>query len=177
MTAPVAPMSVVPEEQTSPPSGRSGRLADLALRVAGGVVAVFGGVLAGVLELMLAVAAWEIMKGQPTPGSRLLVGVVAALGGLAVVIVMTVALSWFAHAAVGTRWATALPALPWFVLVVFAAVRTAEGDLLLGGDNLLGLGLIVTGAITFAVMAFRQLLVPLTQPVRPPAIPGGVDGG
>ena len=75
-----------------------------------------------------------------------------------------IALSWFAYEAVGRSWAVALPAMPWFVLMAVAAVRTAEGDLLLAGDNWVGLAMIVAGAMTFAVMGFRQILAPPRRP-------------
>ncbi|MBY8874404.1 hypothetical protein K7640_21470 [Micromonospora sp. PLK6-60] len=154
-------MTAPPEEQTAPPPGRSARLLDVLLRVAGGVVALSAGALVAVLELILAVAAWEQVKARPSTSGEVLVGVASGVAGLVLVVGATVALSWFAHAAVGTRWAALLPALPWFVLMAVAAVRTREGDLLLGGDNLLGLGLILAGAVTFAVMLFRQLLAPV----------------
>ncbi|SCL65648.1 hypothetical protein GA0070606_4177 [Micromonospora citrea] len=152
MTQPAAPMSVVPEEIAPPPPGRPRPMLDLALRVAGGLVAVVGGVLTAVLELLLA----TLRVGGHLVGVSVLLAVVA-----------NVALSWFAHEAVGRRWAVALPALPWFVLMAVAAVRTAEGDLLVAGDNWVGLAMIVAGAMTFAVMGFRQVLAP------PPARPGG----
>ncbi|PZG00528.1 hypothetical protein [Micromonospora deserti] len=136
-------MSVVPEESVPPPPGPAGRLLDLALRVAGGLIAVFGGVLSAVLELLLA----TVRVGGQLVGVSVLVAVGA-----------NVALSWFANRTVERRWAVALPALPWFVLMAVAAVRTAEGDLLLAGDNWVGLAMIVTGAMTFAVMGFRQVL-------------------
>ncbi|MEV0154366.1 hypothetical protein AB0H57_11590 [Micromonospora sp. NPDC050686] len=158
---PAAAVSAPPEEETVPSPGGSARLLDVLLRVAGGLVALFAGALVAVLELILAVAAWEQVKARPTTSGEVLVGVAAGVAGLVLVVVATVALSWFAHSAVGTRWAALLPALPWFVLMAVAAVRTREGDLLLGGDNLLGLGLILAGAVTFAVMLFRQLLAPV----------------
>ncbi|MGC4787473.1 hypothetical protein ACLQ22_06465 [Micromonospora sp. DT178] len=143
-------MSAAPQETAPPPpSGRSRRLLDLALRVAGGLVAVLGGILTAVLELLLA----TLRVG----GQLIGVSVLVAIGA-------NIALSWFAHEAVGRRWAVALPAAPWFVLMAVAAVRTAEGDLLVTGDNWVGLAMIVAGAMTFAVMGFRQILAP--PPVR-----------
>ncbi|MBB5824443.1 hypothetical protein HDA31_000632 [Micromonospora carbonacea subsp. aurantiaca] len=149
MTLPAAPMSVVPPQAPAPsPPGRPGwpwRLLDLALRVAGGVVAVVGAVATGLLELIL----------STVRVSGTLVGV-----SVPVAVLANVALSWFAHAAVGRRWAVVLPATPWFVLMGAAAIRTSEGDLLLAGDNWVGLAMIVAGAMTFAVMGFRQVLAP-----------------
>ncbi|MDG4815322.1 hypothetical protein ACGFI4_00965 [Micromonospora carbonacea] len=142
-------MSVVPPQAPAPsPPGRPGwpwRLLDLALRVAGGVVAVVGAVATGLLELIL----------STVRVSGTLVGV-----SVPVAVLANVALSWFAHAAVGRRWAVVLPATPWFVLMGAAAIRTSEGDLLLAGDNWVGLAMIVAGAMTFAVMGFRQVLAP-----------------
>lgn len=159
MTLPAAPMSVVPEPQPAAPAHPS-RAVDVALRIVGGVVAVIAGVLAAVLDLMLATWAWEIVKGRPDTTAKVLTGSSLALGGIAAAVALIVAVSWFAHAAVGTRWAMVLPALPWFVVIVAGGFRTTEGDLLLGGDNVLGLGLIVAGAMTFAVAGFRQLVAP-----------------
>jgi len=150
VTLPVASMSAAPEETAPQPPGQSRRLLDLALRVAGGLVAVLAGTLTAVLELLLATLR---VGGQ-------LIGVSALIA-----IGANIALSWFAHEAVGRRWAVALPATPWFVLMAVAAVRTAEGDLLVAGDNWVGLAMIVAGAMTFAVMGFRQILAP-PPPVR-----------
>jgi hypothetical protein len=152
-------MSVAPEQQPAAPPEPSGRAVDLAVRVAGGVVVVWAGVLAAVLDLLFATWAWEVVKGRGGAG-KALVGTSLAVGGIAAVVMLTVLVSWFAHLAVGTRWAAALAALPWFVVIVAGGFRTVEGDLALSGDNVLGLGLIVAGAITFAVLGFRQMVVP-----------------
>ncbi|MFC3501218.1 hypothetical protein ACFOOK_09630 [Micromonospora krabiensis] len=142
-------MSVVPDETSPPPERPPSRVLDGGLRVAGGVVAVVAGVVTAVLELLLA----TVRVGGQLIGVSVLVAVAA-----------NIALSWFAHQAVGRRWSVALPAVPWFLLMAVAAVRTAEGDLLLAGDNWVGLVMIVAGAMTFAVMGFRQILaVPPTR--------------
>lgn len=160
MTLPAVPMSVAPEQEPAAPPEPSGRAVDLALRVAGGVVAVWAGVLVAVLDLLYATWAWEVVKGRPGGAAEALVGTALALGGIAAVVALTMLVSGFAHRAVGARWAVALAALPWFVVIVAGGFRTVEGDLALSGDNVLGLGLIVTGAVTFAVLGFRQLVVP-----------------
>ncbi|MFI6260732.1 hypothetical protein [Micromonospora sp. NPDC051006] len=155
MTLPAAaPMSVVPDETSPPPAGPPPRVVDVGLRVAGGLVAVAAGVLTGVVELLFATAR---IAGQ-------LVGV-----SVLVAIAANIVLSWFAHEAVGRRWAVALPAVPWFLLMAVSAVRTSEGDLLLAGDNWVGLAMIVAGAMTFAVMGFRQILAPPHGASAPPA--------
>ena len=95
------------------------------MRLAGAIVVVVAGVLTGVLELLLA----TVRVGGQLVG----VSVLLAVGA-------NIVLSWFAYEAVGRRWAVALPAVPWFVLMAVAAVRTNEGDLLLAGDNWVGAG-------------------------------------
>ncbi|MET8370668.1 hypothetical protein ABZU42_13200 [Micromonospora profundi] len=142
-------MPVVEDQETPPEAGPPPRLLDLGLRLTGGIVAVVAGVVTGVLELLLA----TFRIGGQLVG----VSVLLAIGA-------NIALSWFAYEAVGRRWAVALPAIPWFALMAVAAVRTSEGDLLLAGDNWVGLAMIVAGAMTFAVMGFRQILAPPTSP-------------
>ncbi|AEB47144.1 hypothetical protein VAB18032_00300 [Micromonospora maris AB-18-032] len=143
MTSPAA-MSVAPQEQLPQPprSARVSRFLDVGLRVAGGVVVVVAGAVTAVLELLLA----------PLRIGGHLVGLAAL-----VAVVVNVALSWFAIEAVGRRWAVALPAVPWVVIMVAAADRTNEGDVLLIG-NWVGLILVVAGVMAFAVMAFRAIV-------------------
>ncbi|MCN0152084.1 hypothetical protein [Salinispora arenicola] len=142
VSLPAVPVSVVPDGSASPSADRFGRGVDRALRFTGGVLAVVGGVLSAVLELLLA----PLRVGDHLVG----VSVLVAVG-------MNVALSWFAHATVGRRWAVALPAVPWFFLVAVAGIRTTEGDVLLTG-TWVDLLLVVAGAMTFAVLGFRQIL-------------------
>lgn len=145
MTSPAASMTVVDDQTAPPPAGPPPRLLDLGVRVAGALIVVVAGVLTGVLELLLA----TVRVGGYLIGVSALIAVGA-----------NIVLSWFAYEAVGRRWAVALPAVPWFALMAVAAVRTSEGDLLLAGDNWVGLAMIVAGAMTFAVMGFRQILAP-----------------
>ena len=142
-------MTVVDDQEAPPPAGPPPRLLDLAARLVGAIVVAVAGVVTGVLELLLA----TVRVGGQLVG----VSVLLAIGA-------NIVLSWFAYEAVGRRWAVALPAVPWFALMVVAAIRTNEGDLLLAGDNWVGLAMIVAGAMTFAVMGFRQILAP--QPPR-----------
>lgn len=118
---------------------------DVLLRVCGGTIAVVAALLSGVVELLLApVRVGGIPIGVAVPA----------------VVLANIALGWFAPRAVGSAWGVALPAVPWFVLMVVAAVPTAEGDLLLAGNNVVGLLMVVAGAMTFAVMAFRLIIDP-----------------
>ncbi|PZG14620.1 hypothetical protein C1I95_21315 [Micromonospora craterilacus] len=144
-------MSVAPQEQDPPPPVRAWRRpVDVGLRVVGGLVAFVAGAATAVLELLLA----PLRFGGYLVGAAVLVAVVA-----------NIALSWFAVEAVGRRWAVALPAVPWVVIMVAAADRTTEGDVLLVG-NWVGLTLVVAGAMTFAVMAFRSIVALPPAPGR-----------
>ena len=152
MTLPAAPMTVLDDQEAPPPAGPPPPLLDLGIRLVGAIVVVVAGVVTGVLELLLATAR--------VGGQLIGVSVLLAIGA-------NIILSWFAYEAVGRRWAVALPAVPWFALMAVAAIRTNEGDLLLAGDNWVGLAMIVAGAMTFAVMGFRQILAP-----QPPLLGG-----
>ncbi|QOC95157.1 hypothetical protein [Micromonospora craniellae] len=138
-------MSVAPPEHQSPPPARAWRRpVDIGLRALGGLVALVAGAVTAVLELLLA----------PLRVGGYLVGVAVLVAVLA-----NIVLSWFAMETVGSRWAVVLPALPWVVIMVAAADRTTEGDVLLIG-NWVGLLVVVAGSMTFAVMAFRSILAP-----------------
>ncbi|MEV0391522.1 hypothetical protein [Polymorphospora rubra] len=140
---PEAPSGAQPPEPEKPSA--SGAAVDLALRVVGGILAVVAALLTAVLELLFA----TVRVGGHLIGVSALIALVA-----------NVALSWFAYRAVGKRWAVALPAFTWFAIMVVAAGRTDEGDLLLTGDNWVGLATIVAGSMAFAIMGFRLILAP-----------------
>lgn len=160
MTLPAVPVSTLAEQppEAAPPS-RAERALDRALRVTGGVVTVWAGVLLALLELIVATWAWSVVQGL-SGAAQALVGIGAAVVGVPAVVAATVLLGSYAHRSTGGRWAIVLAALPWFVVIVAGGVRTVEGDLGLVGDNVLGLALIVTGAVTFAVVGFRHLVTP-----------------
>lgn len=124
---------------------------DKVLRVAGGLLAAAAAALSATLELLLA----TLRVGGHLVGVSVLLAVVA-----------NAALSWFAHRAVGRGWAVAIPAVVWFGLMVVAAGGTAEGDILLAGDNWVGLGMIVAGSMAFAVVGFRMVLNPAPARIR-----------
>jgi hypothetical protein len=142
-----------PTELTADPPPTSRRrwagAVDLALRIAGGVIVVVAAVLTAVLELLFA----TLRVGGQLIGVSVVVAVVA-----------NAALSWFAHRTVGRGWAIGLPAVVWFGLMVGAAGGTSEGDILLAGNNWVGLAMIVAGSMTFAIMAFRIIILP--KPTR-----------
>jgi hypothetical protein len=145
VTLPSPPVSVSPESEPGPPpsDGTVGRALDVALRVAGGLLAATAAVLTGLLELLFATVRID--------GHLIGVSVLLAVGA-------NIGLSWFADRAVGGRWAVALPAVPWFALMVLAAGGTAEGDIGLAGNNWVGLVTIAVGSMVFAGMAYRRIL-------------------
>ncbi|WP_213452644.1 hypothetical protein [Rhizomonospora bruguierae] len=126
----------------SPPRPPS-RGADRALRVAGGVVAVYGAVITALIEI----AYTPLHAGRwPVPIS------------IPLAIVLNAALVWFAYRATGHKGAALLPGIVWFGIIVAAAQRTTEGDLALISDWV-SLGTIFGGTIGWAVGAYR-LIVP-----------------
>ena len=133
-------------------------LLDLLLRIAGGAVAVIAGVVTAALELIFA----TVRVGGHLIGASVLLALLANL-----------LLGWFAYQTVGRRWAVALPAVPWFALMAVAAGRTSEGDILLAGDNWVGIAMIFVGSMAFAVVAFRLLIAPPVKPLPPPSRPPG----
>ncbi|HEX5542341.1 MAG TPA: hypothetical protein VFX60_12410 [Micromonospora sp.] len=129
---------------TTPPSGTASRAGDTVLRWVGALVAVIAAVVTAMVELF-----WAPLRigGQ-------LVGVSVVLA-----VVGNVALAWFARRAVGHVGAVALPAVAWFVVMMAAATRTREGDILLIG-NWVGGTMIFAGSVAFAVTAFRMIVRP-----------------
>jgi hypothetical protein len=146
------PVPASPELSPDPqPSDRPAlsRILDLLLRVAGGVLAVIAAVLTATLELIFATAR---VAGYLIGASVLLA------------ILANVVLSWFAYQTVGRKWAVMLPAVTWFALMVLAAGGTSEGDILLAGNNWVGIVTIIAGSMAFAVMGFRLITAPATKP-------------
>lgn len=163
MTAPTSSMStseLTPPPQGSDPGGMA-RVLDLLLRVIGGVLVVACALVIGVAELMIAEWIAILTFGYLPDGViALLPGVPLVAAAAIPVIVTHVALSHFGLRVVGNGWGIALPALAWFTLMFFANNRTAEGDFLLAGNNLVGIAMIFIGAFTFAAMGLRLILAP-----------------
>jgi hypothetical protein len=126
----------------SPEAGRAGR-GDLALRVLGGLVAMAGGLVTAVIEVFLA---------------PLRVGTVRLPLSLLLAVVGNLVLVWYTYRVTEKLAAVALPALVWIVVMVRASGRTTEGDLLLTGDNWVGLLTILGGTVAFAGGAYRLIL-------------------
>jgi hypothetical protein len=131
--------------EPAPPKTRYAKAIDVTLRVLGGLIAVIAAVLTAILELQLSTLR---IANQ-------LVGISVPLA-----VVANAALAWFARRTVGSAWAVALPAGTWLVLMMAAATRTREGDLLLAGNNWVGPVMIFVGSVTFAVVTVRMILQP-----------------
>jgi hypothetical protein len=96
------------------------RVGDLALRLAGALVSLVGGLVVA-LVAVLAVP-WRLETGFGVV--RVPLAILFAVAGVA-------ALLWFAPRATGTRWAVLLPAAGWFCMAAVAARGTPEGSRLL----------------------------------------------
>ena len=139
---------------TTPDKNATEEQLDLGLKIVGAFVATGLGFVAGLITAFYA--------PLRVPGSTayLPVSLVLALGGNPL-------LSWFAYSTTGHRLAALLPALPWCAVWFVAASRTTEGDLIITGDNWVGLVTLLAGPIAFAV----GVLVPARRALRaaPPA--------
>jgi len=144
------------------------RVADAALRLAGGVVTLAGSLLVGLL--MFVTLPWRVSTALGTV--RVPVAVVIVVGGLA-------ALFWYAPRATGTRWAALLPLAAWSVTVVVALGAGDPGGALLLADDWVAV-LCLFGGTVVAVVGTALALrgrpgtprVPPGEPSFPPGAPG-----
>jgi hypothetical protein len=116
---------------------------ELTLRIAGTVVG---------LLLAFLTALWEIFAsplragGVPLPVSPVL----AVLTSAGVV--------WFTRQVTGRNGLALLPGIVWFGTMVVAASRTGEGDLLLPGNDYMGLAAILLGCVAWGLAGYRMVL-------------------
>jgi hypothetical protein len=152
VSTPSLPVDGDARSESPPPPSRFDGAFQTGLRVAGGVIAVIAALVTAVAELMIA----PLRLGGHLIGVAVVATVLANL-----------ALGWFAYTTVGRKWAVTLPAAAWLVLMVTASARTTEGDLLLVGpqgdavvdrNSWVGVAMILTGSIAFAVVGFRLML-------------------
>lgn len=126
--------------RVEPPAPRRGL--DRALRIAGGVVAVYGGLITALLEIAyspLRYGAWPVPISIP------------------LAVVLNAVLVWFAYRTTGHKGVALLPGAVWFALVITASARTTEGDLPLVG-NWVSLGMILGGTLGWAFAAYRLIM-------------------
>lgn len=138
-------MSTSTVDKPAPDVGETtSKRGDLAVRIAGGLVAVAGGLVTAVVEVFLTPLRID--------GVRLPVSILLAIAGNLVLV-------WFTYRTTGRRGMVVLPFLVWMVVMIRASGRTAEGDLLLTGDNWVGLVTIFAGTAAFAVGGYRLITV------------------
>jgi hypothetical protein len=116
---------------------------DLAIRIVGGVVAVYAGLITALLEIVytpLHAGGWPVPISIP------------------VAVALNAVLVWFGYRATDHKGVALLPGLIWFAVVVIASLRTTEGDLLLT-SGWVQLGTIFGGTLAWGAAAYR-LLVP-----------------
>ena len=116
---------------------------ELLLRIAGTVVG---------LLLAFLTALWTIFAsplragGVPLPVSPVL----AILAGIGLV--------WFTRRVTGHNGLALLPGVVWFGTMVVAASKTGEGDLLMPGNDYMGLVAILLGCAAWGLAGYRIVL-------------------
>ncbi|GAA4207293.1 hypothetical protein [Actinocatenispora rupis] len=128
----------VPSGPTAP-TGSGARALDVVLRIVGGVVAVWGGVLTALLEAFLV---------------PLRIGGVRIPFSLLLAVVCNILLMLFARAATGNRFVALLPGIAWFVVTIVLSGQTAAGDTVLVGNDWMPIALLLVGAASVTVGAF-----------------------
>lgn len=127
---------------------------ELLLRIAGTVVG---------LLLAFLTALWTIFAsplragGVPLPVSPVL----AILAGIGLV--------WFTRRVTGHNGLALLPGVVWFGTMVVAASKTGEGDLLMPGNDYMGLVAILLGCAAWGLAGYRIVLSRPAPPAGTPA--------
>jgi hypothetical protein len=116
---------------------------DAAARVLGFVTALLLAALSAAFEAFLA----PLYLGS----TRSPVSLVAAVVG-------NLALVYFTYVVTGRRLAVVGPVLVWVAVMVAAASRTSEGDLVLTDNNWVGIGTMLAGSVAFALAGYRLVL-------------------
>lgn len=117
--------------------------ADMVLRVLGGLVATWGGILLALLEVFLVPLR---ILGVRAPVTLLLV------------VVGNIGLMVFARYTTASRVAGLLPGLAWFAVTLPLSGQTTAGDTVLVGNDWVPLALLGLGALSVAVGAYLSVL-------------------
>jgi hypothetical protein len=120
-------------------------IVDQLLRIAGGLVAV------GLAAAFALYGAFLAPLYYPGSDIRLPVALVFALVGNPL-------LTWYTYQVTGHRLALLLPAGVWCAIWLAASGRTTEGDLLITGDNWVGLTTLFVGPLAFAAGAYLTMI-------------------
>jgi hypothetical protein len=122
-----------------------GVILDQLLRFAGGLVAV------GLAAAFAVYGAFLAPLYYPGSDFRLPVALVFALVGNPLLI-------WYTYRVTAHRLAVLAPAAVWCVVWLAASGKTTEGDLLITGDNWVGLTTLFVGPLAFAAGAYLTMI-------------------
>jgi len=91
---------------------------------------------------------------------------------LVLALIANPALSWFAAEVTGRRLAAILPAFAWCAVWFVAASKTNEGDLIITGNNWVGLVTLLAGPIAFALGVFIPVMLEQRRALhsKPPTV-------
>jgi hypothetical protein len=128
------------------------RVLDVALRIAGLVVATGLGAVSGLIEAFLAPLRFGSFGFVPV--------------SLVLAVITNPALAWFAYAATGRRSVALFPAAAWCTVWFLGATKTAEGDLLITDDNWVGVSTLLSGPIAFALGVFVPVMLETRRILR-----------
>lgn len=127
-----------------------------AYRIAGTAVGAALGAVTGVWEVVLT----PMYAHVGGVSFRLPLAAVLAVAGNA-------GLVWFTRMVTGRLGLALVPGLAWFVVILAGATKTGEGDLLITGDNWVGLLTILLGSLAWAAAAY--VAITRSRPRTPPA--------
>lgn len=126
-----------------------------------------GGLVVGLLGGFVT-AVWEVFL-TPVYAGAIPVPVAPVLAVLS-----NVALIWFTRQVTGRTGLALLPGVVWFGVMLVATVRTTEGDLLIPGNDYMGLATVLVGSLTWALLAYRLIVTSAAGGSR---VPGGNAAG
>lgn len=128
-----------------------------------------------VLGFLISLALAGLTAGFEAVYSELyLTSTVRAPYAMVAALIVNPALVWFAYLVTGRRAAAFGPTLVWVAVMFAAASSTSVGDLVLTGDNWVGIGTLIGGTVAFALGGYRLILTS----VRPaPATPVPTKSG
>ena len=123
------------------------------------------GVIVGVC-LAAVTAFWEALL---TPLHVTIFGAVVRLPiAPLVAIILNVGIFWFGRVVTGRTGLALLPAIAWFVVIFAAGNRTSEGDILIAGNNWVGVVTILLGAVAWAAGVYVLMFRRRRQAPEPP---------
>ncbi|MGH3656382.1 MAG: hypothetical protein ACRDUA_06965 [Micromonosporaceae bacterium] len=128
-----------------------------AIRVAGGILVCWLAVVSAVVEAFLV----PLRVGSTRVPVALLLAVVCNL-----------VLPRLAHWLTRSRLVTMLPAVTWFLVILIFAGGTSEGDIVLAGNDWVGMVLLLAGSASAAAGAYFALLRVKPSRLRGIARPG-----